>query len=37
MRRQIDRHVVDEDRQVGAMIEIVAAQIILIGLTAVGV
>ncbi len=36
MGRQIDRHVVDEDRQVGAVIEVVAAQIILIGLAAVG-
>ena len=35
--RQIDRHVVDEDRQIRAVIEIVAAQIILIGLAAVGV
>ena len=37
MGRQIDRHVVDEDRQIRAVIEIVAAQIILIGLAAVGV
>ena len=36
MRRQIDRHVVDEDRQVRAVIEIVAAQVILIGLAAIG-
>jgi hypothetical protein len=30
--RQIDRHVVPEDRQVGAMVEIIAAQIVLVGL-----
>ena len=37
VRRQIDRHVVDEDRQIRAVIEIIAAQVILIGLAAVGV
>ena len=37
MGRQIDRHVVDVGGHVGAMIEIVAAQVILVGLAAVGV
>ncbi len=36
MGRQIDRHVVDERGHVGAVVEIVAAQVILIGLAAVG-
>ena len=36
MGRQVDRHVVDEDRQIRAVIEIVTAQIILIGLAAIG-
>ncbi len=36
VRRQIDRHVVHEGGHVGAVIEIVAAQVILIGLAAVG-
>ena len=34
--RQIDRHVVNEIGQVGAVIEIPAAQVILVGLAAVG-
>ena len=34
--RQIDRDVVPEYRQVGAMVEIVAAQIILVGLARAG-
>ena len=31
MRAHVDRHVVDEDRQIGAVVEIVAAEEILVG------
>ena len=34
--RQVDRHVVDEYRQVGAVVEVPAAQVLLVGLAAVG-